>query len=378
MMEQPVGAEPRFSGSPVIPSPEVFAQARKNNPPWANILEQAYEQFVAGPGGAGVYADPKGTGATIEQMWMVFTLFGIEMYCLLAQPLPAAAEPLPAASTQRITRLVSRNPEDLIETLKQIQAAAGSLGVTVAYYDGKTGHCIFVRAFDAERDRFIYHDPWPERSLLAKENNPVGIDAQPEGSQWSVTAKELETVVFAAFIFPHQWARIQKQDFDLFYDSWTKSEFFKFFHLQQLEERMEAGHTVRVFAPAAFKGVIALLVGCTQSGKITRVRLNIDSRWMIDNLSLALDLMKSFVMCFAPRPDASTYSEIAAVLRSLRDPQTLLKAKDANPDESQAIRCVHALMGSLEQADVITDLAHLTIRSGDADPPDRVLEYDLM
>jgi hypothetical protein len=370
--EQPKDSEPRFGGSPVIPPPEVFAQARENWPAWYKILRKAYEQFAADPKHAGVYADPsKGSGATIQQIWLLFTVWGTQPYCLLARPLPAA-------STERITRLVSCSPADLIETLKQIHTATGSIGVNVAYHDGKTGHCIMVYAYDVGRDRFIYHDPWPARSLLAKENNPVGIDAQPEGSRWSVTAKELESVVVAAFIFPVQWARVHKQAFDLFYDVWTKTEFFKFFNLQQLEERMEEGHTVRAFAPAAFTRPIALLVECAQSGKITRASLHIDDRWLIDNFMLAIDFIKSFVLCFAPPPDASTYGKIAEVLWSLRDPRNMLKVKDSNPDESQAIRCVHALMGSRKSADVITDLARLTIRSGDTDMPHRVLEYDLM
>jgi len=95
-----IDAEPRFSGMPTTPAPEVFAKARSNNPEWFQLIERAYEQFVAQPENAGVYADPKGSGATIEQIWLVLTLFGIEPYCLLARPLPAA-------STQRISRLVN-------------------------------------------------------------------------------------------------------------------------------------------------------------------------------------------------------------------------------------------------------------------------------
>jgi hypothetical protein len=369
--EQAEDAEPRFGGSPIIPSPEVFEQARKNQPAWYRALEQAYEQFVADPERTGVYADPRGRGGTIQQVWLMFTLFRCEMYCLLARPLPAA-------STERITRLVNCSPSDLIDVLKQIQLAMGSIGVTIAYHDGKTGHCVTVVTYEAKRDRFMYHDPWPARSLLAKENNPAQVDAQPEGTKWSVTAKELERVAFAAFVFPHQWARVQGQDHDLFYETWTKSEFFRFFSLQQLEQRIEAGHTVQVFAPEAFTDTIALLVGYLESGKITRASLRIETRWMIDNFVLAIDLAKSFILCFAPAPDAPTYGKIAEVLWGLRDPRNILKAREANPDESDAIRCVHALMGSVERASVVTDLASLTVETGESDPPNRVLEFHLM
>jgi hypothetical protein len=62
----------------------------------------------------------------------------------------------------------------------------------------------------------------------------------------------------------------------------------------------------------------------------------------------------------------------------LRDPRNILEARVMNPEESDAARCVHALMGSLGQASVVTDLASLTVSTGEGDPPDRLLEFDLM
>ena len=64
----PTNIEPRFSGMPRTPAPEVFARARKNNPVWYRILEEAYAQFAARLENAGIYADPKSGGATIQQI----------------------------------------------------------------------------------------------------------------------------------------------------------------------------------------------------------------------------------------------------------------------------------------------------------------------
>ena len=347
-------AEPRFSGMPATPAPEVFEQARSNNPEWYRLVERAYEQFAAQPENVGVYADPKGSGATIEQIWLVLTLFGIEPYCLLARPLPAA-------TTTRISRLVNTKATQIVEALRTIQAANGEVNVPLAYHDGKTGHCIRITDYDRGRDRFIYHDPWPERSLLAKENNPAGVDAQPEGTRWSVTAQELERVVFAAFVFPSQWARVRGQDFDILYDSWKDSDFFKFFRLKQLDEHAVGEHTQRTFAPGAFQQDIALEVECNPAGKIKRASLLLTQDWTVGNFMLALDLAKSFVASFAPAPDRTRYDEIAAALWSLRDPRALLKAKQTDPNESDAARCVHAFMGSLEHASITTDFSHLSI-----------------
>jgi hypothetical protein len=368
----PENSEPRFSGVPTTPPPEVFERARRNQPVWYRILESAVSQFAARPENAGIYAAPGAGGATVQQIWLLFTLFRIEPYCLLARPLPAA-------STQLIRRLVNCTPVQLVEALKSIQAAEGDIKVSLAYYDGKTGHCIRVTAYDSVRDRFIYHDPWPERSLLAKENNAAEVDAQPEGKRWSVTAQELERVAFAAFVFPAEWARVQGQNFDILYEQWRESQFFKFFHLKQLDEHVEGDLVQRVFAPGTFKEHIALLVDSGQTGKITCASLRLSRDWLINNFTLALDLAKSFVTCFAPPPDEATYGKIANALWNMRDPAILLKAKDADPNESDSMCCVHAFMGSPKGAEVATDFSHLSIRTGaQGDYQLLCMEFDLL
>jgi hypothetical protein len=364
--------DPLFGGVPSIPPPEAFERARTSNPGWVEVLRKAVSQFAAMPENAGIYADPEsGRGATIQQTWLFQTLLGVRTYCLLARPLPAA-------STQKITRLVKRSAAEIIDALRSIQAAEGQLHVTVAYHDGATGHCIELRSHDPARDRFVYHDPWPERSLLAKENNPAGVDAQPEGKQWSVTAAELERVLFAAFVFPAQWARVQGEVFDLPFEDWKDSEFFKFFRLTQLDQRSEAGHVTRIFAPQAFQNEMALLVGCRESGKIVRTALRLNSEWVINNLALALDLVKSYVMSFAPVPDRATYSEIADAFRKLRDPGFLIAAKDVDPNASDGMRCVHAFMGSSPETVVSTDFASLAVgTTSDAEGTMPYLEFQL-
>ena len=128
----PDDANPRFSGVPSTPAPEVFERARSNNPAWYQIMERAYAQFAARPENAGIYADPKGGGATIEQIWLVHTLFGIEPYCLLARALPAA-------STQRISRLVNCKAAQIVEALKAIQAADGAVTVNLRAWNVQRG-----------------------------------------------------------------------------------------------------------------------------------------------------------------------------------------------------------------------------------------------
>lgn len=363
--------QPIFSGVPTSPVSEALERARSRNPAWYQIMEEAYAQFAARPENAGIYADPKARGATVEQIWLVFTLFGIEPYCLLTRPLLAA-------STQRISRLVNCKPAQIIDALKSIQAANGDVNVPLAYHDGRSGHCIRITAYDSERDRFVYHDPWPERSLLAKENNPAGVDAQPEGTRWSVTALELERVAFAAFVLPNQWARVRGQDFEIPYETWKDSDFFRFFRLKQLDEQVVGDRLQRTFAPGAFQQDIALSVECDPAGRIRRGTLRLAHEWTIRNFMLALDLAKSVITSFAPAPDRARYEDIAAALWSLRDPRALTRAKEADPGESDGMRCVHAFMGSLERAAVSTDFGHLAIEGATiGGRPARAIDIDL-
>ena len=358
-------SEPTFGGTPTIPPPEVFERAQQNNPGWYQVLYKAYEQFAQRPENAGIYAVPGQRGATIQQIWLLHTaLWGIEPYCLVAKPLPETA-------TQRVTRLVNCSAAQLVEWLEVIQDADNKVIAPLAYHDGKMGHCITIKSYDPERDRFIYHDPWPERSLLAIENNAAEVNALPENDAetlWSITAQELERVVFATFLMPWQYARIQELQFELFDSEWRESEFFKFFHVKQLEETFEDDRVIRKFSAGPFKNDIALwVVAHKDSGRIHRASLRVRNEWFINNHSLALDIAKSFITSFAPPPDRATYAEIANALSKLRDPRFLLQAKDSDPNESNALSCIHALMGSLKSADVTTDFAKLSIEGVEDD-----------
>jgi hypothetical protein len=359
-------SEPTFGGMPTVPAPEVFGRAQQNNPDWYKILYEGYKKFAQRPENAGIYADPEqNTGATIQQIWLLLTaLSGIAPYCVLAKPLPAA-------STQRVTRVVNSSAKELVQWLMAIQKADKRVVAALAYYDGQTGHCINLKSYDRERDRFIYHDPWPERSLLAKENNAAGVDAVAEdeaGTRWSITSQELERVAFAAFLMPWQWARNQGQKFELFDAEWRESTFFKAFHVKQLVEKYEDDRVVYLFSAGPFGRNIALwVVTNKESGRIQRASLGLTPNWIINNFTLALDLIKGFVKSFAPAPDQTKYAEIATTFGKLRDPQFMLAVKNSDPNESDAVQCVHAFMGDLKTAEVTTDFARFSIGAGEED-----------
>ena len=359
-------SEPTFGGMPTIPAPEVFERAQQNNPDWYKILYDGYKKFAQRPENAGIYADPEsGAGATVQQIWLLHTaMSGIEPYCVLAKTLPATA-------TQRVTRVVNCSAQELVQWLIKVQQADKRVVAALAYYDGKMGHCINLKSYDHERDRFIYHDPWPERSLLTKENNAAEVDALAEdesGARWSITSQELERIAFATFLMPWQWARIQNQRFELFDAEWRESTFFKAFHVKQLVEKYEDDRVIYLFSAGPFGRDIALwVVTNKESGRIQRASLGLTPNWIINNFTLALDIIKGFVKSFAPAPDQTTYAEIATTFGKLRDPQFMLAVKNSDPNESDAVQCVHAFMGTLESAEVTTDFAKFSIGAREED-----------
>ena len=345
-----------FGGVPGIPGPEIFEAARKNNPPWIQALETAYEKFATLPENVGIYADPKGKGASVEQVWLVFALFGVAPYCLLARPVPQE-------QLTRISRLKRLTAKEIVECLKEIQLAEGEINASTLHYDGRTGHCIRITSYDCERNRFIYHDPWPLNSLLCSENNMAGVSAQPEGTHWSVTAGELERVLFASFVFPHSWARLQGVKFDLFFDEWRQGEFFTYFHLRQSDERSENGMTRRMFSAGNFKDDVTLMIEHKASGKITKALLMLDAGWISRNQMLALDIIKSFVVCFAPVPDRDQYGQISQALWSLRDPRAAAAVKKGGSVLPVQMEFIDALMGGREQAGLTTDFGNLSLKN---------------
>jgi hypothetical protein len=347
-----------FGGVPAIPSPEVFENARKNNPTWYQLLEKAYGEFANRPENVGVYADPKGKGATLEQAWLVFTLFGVEPYCLLAHKVPQN-------QTSKISRLVPSTAGEVIDTLKKIQSGEGGIHQSTLHFDGKTGHNIVVTSYDEKRDRFIYHDPWPLKSLLCRENNMADVDAQPEGTRWSVTSEELERVIFASMVFPHIWARLQGVDFDLMLDQWKQSEFFKFFHLKEISQRSENGMTRVMFSVGPFKESISLMIDYKENGKIAKAVLLINKEWAVKNAMMALDLEKSFISSFAPAPDKEAYDEIGLALWSLRGQKFAEDAKEKIKNQSQAVQFLDAFMGSARNASMNTDFGSLSLNNID-------------
>jgi hypothetical protein len=172
-------------GASMLKIPEFKRQ--EGGPEWWNIVEKAFLELTSTNEGKELYGDPE-KGASLEQAWRTSgCLTGKWPVCLLATRKPSVA-------TDEIKRIVRMNPPQIVGALADVLRLTDKAAAQILYYDGEKGHCITLLGYDGKTSRFIYHDPWPETSLLCKEWNMAGIDAQRADKYWSITAAELEKV----------------------------------------------------------------------------------------------------------------------------------------------------------------------------------------
>ncbi len=152
-------------------------------------------------------------GLTLEELWLLSqVIFGEPFRCLVSSVQPP--QPL-----ERVTRKELLPPGQITARLKeyffgrfslrksthrQILGVRALRRICVATtYDGRTGHCITVFGIADDEETLIYHDPWPGRSLLCRENNVAGVEARPERNGepfWLVRLEEFERVVYGVLI----------------------------------------------------------------------------------------------------------------------------------------------------------------------------------
>ena len=131
---------------------------------------------------------------TFDQAWFMMRMIAKFSICLLAVGRPSV-------ETSAITGIKKMNPLQIVDALSSILRLPDNPYAITLYYDGNIGHCVTLIRYDVSASTFIYHDPWPQTSLLCRENNGAGIDAKRVGKQlWSITDIELEKVIFAFFI----------------------------------------------------------------------------------------------------------------------------------------------------------------------------------
>jgi hypothetical protein len=298
---------------------ETKVRPRSATPSWWEILEEAFFQLTSTADGRALYGDPN-KGATLEQAYRAqFAISGVDQVCLLATGRPRAG-------TASIPRTVLLSPTALVETLARAFTLDPHGAAQLFVYDGRSGHSITLLGHDAATKSFTYHDPWPGRSLLCEEQNAAGVAAQPaEDGRWRITAKELNDVIFAAFIWPTVWADLTGVSYAISYEALMASEFRSFFHLRERERVPISDNRTRVrLETGGFAEFITLHVELDENGRLRSGTLELTRSWMIGPPyginPFALDIAKSFIAALTPPPDVEDAKELVGAIWSLRAP----------------------------------------------------------
>lgn len=331
----------------------------KNQPQWWVIMEEAFVKLTASDEGKRLYGDPE-KGATLEQAWRTSGIItGKWPVCLLSTDKPEVPADV-------VKRLIKMNSKQLGEVLADLFGGNDKLGVQVLYYDGYMGHSITLLGYNRDTSRFTYHDPWPEYSLLGKDYNAAGVDAQREDSHWSITAAELRNVVLAAFVFQNVWAEYMGEKFYLTYDELKDTDFWSFFHITETANNAldDSGRLVSL-RTGGFQSEIDLSVSLNRRARVVEGQLKTKRSWMFDPQNglnpMALDIVRSFVATLIPPPDLEEDSGLVEMLHKIQDPHYVQQLVDEGSDKSVMHRALFTYLGLLPSFEVISEFSSIAM-----------------
>ena len=113
-------------------------------------------------------------GLTLPKAWdLQCSVTGHLWVCLLARGRSSTP-------TEGIPKVVLIAPSDLTRALARGFTQVDNFSAPqLLVHDGRTGHCLTMEGHDPTTRAFLYWDPWGNRSLLCREFNDAGVDAQP-------------------------------------------------------------------------------------------------------------------------------------------------------------------------------------------------------
>lgn len=290
-----------------------------------DVLMNVLEQLQSTEEGRALYGDPEKGGGTLEQCWRTsFAISGFFSVCLLASGRP----PTP---TECIPRTVLMTPLQLIDAMAYVFKSESKTSIQIFVYDGNLGHSVSLVSYDPMTSSFLYHEPWPESSFLCSENNVAGVAAEPaEKSYWRISETELSTVIYAAFLFPSDWANLMGLTYKFSYSQLKKSEFWTFFNLHEIDRHKEKNdRTAILLETGGFHDEIILKIELDVSERIVMGFLVLRRSWIVGDPygvnPFAIDIAKSFIEVMTPELDKEYASPLIDGLWNLRS--NLLEGK---------------------------------------------------
>lgn len=331
-------------------------------PQWLEILEAAFVKLTSTDEGKQLYGDPQ-KGATVEQAWRTNGLLtGKLPVCLFSTDQPSVP-------TAAIDRVIKMSGKDLVDNLVDLFAMNEPGAFPVLYHDGHLGHSISLLKYDKGAARFTYLDPWPEYSLLCKDFNAAGVDARPENGLWSLTAAELEKVIFVAFVARSLWSEYMNEKYYLTYDEFRSSDFWSFFHLSEVEQKPpdEKGRVLITLKTGGFQSEIDLNVTVNAKKRLVEGQLSVKRGWAIGppyGLNpLAVDIVRSFIAALVPPPDHDDVSALVNMFNQLQDPAYAEQMVNEGPQKSILHRALFTYLGPSESCKMILPFSNLTMKN---------------
>jgi hypothetical protein len=355
--------EPRFGGGgrldELVDAPSELP--RPPQPRWFLLLEQALNQVRSTEDGRARYGDPQ-RGATLEQAWRTRGLFGDQPTCLVSTRF-ANARTGEIADTARL------EPAALVQALAHVLARPRT-SVQVFLHDGRRGHCVTLHRAIPDRAAFEYQDPWPrgvdpwpEGSFLAAGRNQAGVAAEPLGNRWSVTAAELERVLYAAFVSRGAWMLVNGSEFRVSYSRLQETEFWSWFHLREAGRGDGPDGMTRVHvAPGSFEDDIGIGLELEAGDWVRVARLTLRRSWVTPGDAsvnpLAPDITASFVRALIPAADAASVDAVAGLLASTNQSDAV---RQRLAEDAQLEPFARAFLGGPDAARLPLELSILSL-----------------
>lgn len=344
-----------FGGAIQIPKIPEFKPRHSTS---SSLLEEAFIQLVSTDENIQAYRDPN-KGATLEQVWkMSGILSGKWPVCLLAKGKPSV--PINA-----IERVIKMTPKDLTRVLAEMFRLFDKLAVTTLFHDGNIGHCIILLGYDSNTSRFTYYDPWPGTSLLCAEYNTAGVDAKWEIRGWSVTASELESVIFASFVDQKYWAEYMNEKYCITYDELKNSDFWSFFNITETGSLLQSNNdTLITLRPGGSYYETELMIILNQKMRLVKGELNVKRSWIVGppyGLNpFGLDIIRSFIVALIPPPDQGKILDLIEMFDKIenRDYTKGLLLEGPNTIMSKAL---HTYLGLLPSFNLISPFSKITM-----------------
>jgi hypothetical protein len=356
------------SGIASLPRTEAEFQARyadvlERRPAWVKRREAAANQLRSTPEGRETYGDPE-RGGTLPQAWRLqFAFSGLFQTCLLARGRPSTP-------TEGIPSVVLIAPADLVGALARGFDEIEQFDAQLFVHDGRMGHSIRALRHDPQAGMFTYFDPWPERSLLCREFNLAGVDAQPtENGLWRITDAELASVIFASFMMPTHWAQLTGRPFRIAYSALQQTDFWKAFHLHEVARLPDNTRSQVVLKTGGFQKEIELRLGVDAGDMVRDAWLTMQRGWVVGPPQgvnpLAVNIARSFIRALVPEPDREEGAILTKMVSNIPTEARALVMRRDQPDLSKAEELQLTYLGLREKFSAPLPFCRLDLQNKD-------------